>query len=135
MGARRFADDAAGTGTGVTAAPRAPRVEAPAPTPEPNPAEAPAPPEKSASPRLGPQVIRRARNWKPTMPGADRRTPWFLWPLVGFNAVFDACLLPWGPLGRWLRGPTGRAFLGILGLLFLTAAAAWAAAEWIGWTQ
>ena len=69
------------------------------------------------------------------MPFADRRTPWFLWPLVGFNAVFDACLLPWGPLGRWLRGPTGRAFLGILGLLFLTAAAAWAAAEWIGWTQ
>jgi hypothetical protein len=55
--------------------------------------------------------------------------------LVGFNAAFDLCLEPWGPIGRWLRGPTGRALLGILGLLFLTAAAALAAAEWIGWTS
>jgi len=114
--------------------PAPPRVEAPAPTPKSNPVEAPAPPDKSAPPRLSPRALRRARHWKPTTPSTQRRTPWFVWPLVGFNAVFDACLLPWGPLGRWLRGPTGRAFLGILGLLFLTAAAAWAAAEWIGWT-
>jgi len=62
-------------------------------------------------------------------------TPWYLWPFVGFNAVFDACLAPWGPVGGWLRGPTGRALLGILGLLGLTAAAALAAADWIGWTS
>jgi hypothetical protein len=62
-------------------------------------------------------------------------TPWRLWPLVGFNAAFDLCLRPWGPIGRWLRGPTGRALLGILGLLCLTAAAALAAADWIGWTS
>jgi hypothetical protein len=62
-------------------------------------------------------------------------TPWYLWPFVGFNAAFDACLAPWGPVGGWLRGPTGRALLGILGLLCLTAAAALAAADWIGWTS
>ncbi len=62
-------------------------------------------------------------------------TPWYLWPVVGFNAAFDLCLWPWGPVGRLLRGPTGRAMLGILGLLCLTAAAALAAADWIGWTS
>jgi hypothetical protein len=61
--------------------------------------------------------------------------PWSLWPVVAFNYVFDACLAPWGPTGRWLKGPTGRALLGILGLLCLTAAAALAAADWIGWTS
>ena len=117
--------------------PAPPRMEAPAPVPapKPNPVEASAPPQEPAPPPLSSRELRRARHWKPTKPSANRPTPWLLWPLVGFNAVFDACLLPWGPLGRWLRGPTGRAFLGILGLLFLTAAAAWAAAEWIGWTR
>jgi hypothetical protein len=71
----------------------------------------------------------------PTSPAAPEWTPWYLWPFVGFNAAFDLCLWPWGPIGRWLRGPTGRALLGILGLLCLTAAAALAVADWIGWTS
>ena len=62
-------------------------------------------------------------------------TPAYLWPFVAFNVVFDLCLWPWGPIGRWLQGPTGRALLGILGLLCLTAAAALAVADWIGWTS
>ncbi len=66
---------------------------------------------------------------------ASERTPAYLWPLVGFNAAFDLCLGPWGPIGRWLRGPNGRALLGILGLVCLTAAAALAVADWIGWTS
>ena len=66
---------------------------------------------------------------------APEWTPWYIWPLVGFNAAFDLCLAPWGPIGRWLRGPTGRGLLGVLGLLCLTAAAALAAADWISWTK
>jgi hypothetical protein len=68
-------------------------------------------------------------------PSPPEWTPLSLWPVVAFNCVFDACLIPWGPAGRWLKGPTGRALLGILGLLCLTAAAALAAADWIGWTS
>jgi hypothetical protein len=68
-------------------------------------------------------------------PSPPELMPWSLWPVVAFNYVFDACLAPWGPAGRWLKGPTGRALLGILGLLCLTAAAALAAADWIGWTS
>lgn len=87
--------------------------------------------ELSPPPQVAPPIITR-----PTPPApAPEGTPWHLLPLAGFNAAFDVCLEPWGPIGRWLRGPTGRALLGIFGLLFLTAALALAAADWIGWTS
>src|SRR5262249_28260366 len=34
-------------------------------------------------------------------------TPALLWPLVAFNACFDVPLWLLGPVGRWLRGPSG----------------------------
>ena len=60
--------------------------------------------------------------------------PWFLWPFVLFNIVFDAFLRLWGAPGRWLRGAAGRWFLAALGVLCLAAAGALTAADWFGWT-
>jgi hypothetical protein len=60
--------------------------------------------------------------------------PGGLLPLVWFNAAFDACMTPLGPLGRILCGRSGRSFLGSLGLLGLAAALALYAAFRMGWT-
>jgi hypothetical protein len=56
-------------------------------------------------------------------------------PLVAFNYAFDLGLLPLGPLGRWLRGPSGRALLGTLGTGCMLAALALAVADRFGWTR
>jgi hypothetical protein len=62
-------------------------------------------------------------------------TPVLLWPALWFNMAFDLCLLPLGPVGRWLQGRAGRAFLGAVGVIALLAAAALAAADGCGWTR
>jgi hypothetical protein len=85
-----------------------------APEPAPAPAPAPAPPPRPIAESKPPR-------------------PWPLLPLVWFNAAFDVTLLPWGPLGRWLRGPSGRALLGTVGILCLLAAAALVVADRAGW--
>jgi hypothetical protein len=51
-----------------------------------------------------------------------------------FNAAFDLLLLPWGPPGRWLRGPSGRTFLATVGVLCLLGAAALAVVDRYGLT-
>jgi hypothetical protein len=56
-----------------------------------------------------------------------------LLPLVAFNVVFDLFLTPCGPPGRWLKGKSGRNFLGALGVLCLLGAAALAVADGLGW--
>ncbi|MFO0876779.1 MAG: hypothetical protein U0840_05345 [Gemmataceae bacterium] len=61
--------------------------------------------------------------------------PLALWPAVLFNATFDVCLLPLGPVGKWFKEPTGRGVLGTIGLLAVVAALALAAADGIGWTR
>jgi hypothetical protein len=61
--------------------------------------------------------------------------PPVLLPVVWFNQAFDLLLLPFGPLGRWFQGRSGRALLGVVGLLCLVAAAALAAADGIDWTR
>jgi hypothetical protein len=60
-------------------------------------------------------------------------TPAFLWPLVAFNACFDVFLWPLGPVGRWLRGPSGGQVFAVIGLLGLIAAAGVAALDLFGW--
>lgn len=57
----------------------------------------------------------------------------WLWPVVGVNLLFDGLTYLLGPLGRWLRGSSGRALLGWIGLGLLAAAAAWALADWLAW--
>jgi hypothetical protein len=68
-----------------------------------------------------------------SQPDPAPRRAWPLLPLVWFNAAFDLLLVPWGPAGRWLRRPSGRAFLGIVGILCLLGAAALAIADAVGW--
>jgi hypothetical protein len=58
---------------------------------------------------------------------------WLL-PLFWCNRAFDLATVLLGPLGRWLRGPGGRALLGWCGLLLLVLAAAWMVLVGMGWT-
>src|SRR5262249_23722874 len=58
---------------------------------------------------------------------------WLL-PLVWGNRLFDACLVPFGPLGSWLRRSAGRNLLGWTGLLMLAATAGLALCDYLGWT-
>lgn len=57
-----------------------------------------------------------------------------LFPLTLCNLAFDLATVPLGPLGHWLRGHHGRAWLGWMGIgLLATAAIAWFMG-WNGWT-
>ncbi len=60
-------------------------------------------------------------------------SPW-QWPFALIDSVFDGCLLLLGPLSRPLRSRGGKTFLGVVGLLCLTGAAAVTALDWFGWT-
>ncbi len=63
------------------------------------------------------------------------RTPLVLAPVVWFNKGFDLMLLPFGPLGGWFRGQSGRTFLGTMGVLCLAGAIVLAVVEGFGWTR
>jgi hypothetical protein len=102
---------ARGTPTQEPVSPFAPTIPSNSiipPSPEPPPSESPAPP-------------------------ADPSHPLILLPIVWVNRAFEACVKPLGPLGRWLSGPSGRGFLGTVGLLCIVAAIAYVLAEGIGW--
>ncbi len=58
-----------------------------------------------------------------------------LWPLVGFNKGFYACLSPLGRPGRWLSTPAGRTLLGLVGLLCLGIAFVLVLAGRTAWTR
>ncbi len=80
------------------------------------------PPDRPLSPR---QALIASR------PPPD---PLLLRPLLGLNRLFDTVALGLGRPGRWLRRPTGRTLLGLLGLLLLAAAVACALLGRFGWT-
>jgi hypothetical protein len=71
----------------------------------------------------------------PYVPSTKVRNAGWLWPLVWINQGFDCCTVLLGPLGGWLRGPTGRSLLAWLGFLGLTVALAWLAWETVDWTS
>ena len=71
----------------------------------------------------------------PAPPVPVARTPLVLAPVVWFNTGFDLMLLPFGPLGGWFRGQSGRTFLGTMGLLCLAGAIVLAVVEGFGWTR
>jgi len=117
--------------------PDAPPSEAPAPpVPAPPPARTfPLPPPESRSvdsssvsvPPVAMVPQRRPRVFVPPPPP-------LLLPLIWCNRAFDGLMLPLGPLGHWLRGKRGRAFLGFMGLLMLLAACGLFLNDWFGWT-
>lgn len=84
----------------------------------------PVPPPPQAAPEPPPPA-------EPVSESAPR--PWPLLPLLWFNTAFDLALVPLGPLGRWLRGSSGRAFLATIGFLCLVAAAILLLAYRAGW--
>jgi hypothetical protein len=65
---------------------------------------------------------------------ADPFTRWFILPLVWGNRLFDRGTFLLGEPGGWLRGPAGRAVLGIVGLALVAAASVWLMRDWLGWT-
>lgn len=60
-----------------------------------------------------------------------------LWPLFALNKLFDLFTFLLGPLGTWLRQPSGRNTLGWLGVLMILGAVGWGVADWFGidWTR
>ncbi len=60
--------------------------------------------------------------------------PWAT-PLVFVNGLFDWCLLPLGPVGRFLGRRRGRLGLALVGAACLVAAAVLLFVDWIGWTS
>jgi hypothetical protein len=60
--------------------------------------------------------------------------PLLLRPILALNRLFDTVALGLGSPGRWLRRPTGRTLLGLIGLLLLAAAVACVLVTRIGWT-
>jgi hypothetical protein len=69
----------------------------------------------------------------PSPPGPSSRARWWLYPVVGLNLLFDGLTFLLGPLGRWLRGETGRLLIGWVGVALLLAGLVWAFLGWMGW--
>jgi hypothetical protein len=105
------------------------------PTPTPEQPTAPAVPANSAEAMAR---LHAARKPAPT-PAAQTPLPTpgpglAMLPVVVVNKVFDVVTYPLGPLGAWLRGPTGRGLLAFLGGVFLAAAGIILALDWCEWT-
>jgi hypothetical protein len=101
------------------------------------PVEAPRGPAAMHYPAMPPAPVEHTPAASAPVEEALRKpvVPLALWPAVLFNATFDVCLLPLGPVGKWFKEPTGRGVLGTIGLLAVVAALALAAADGIGWTR
>ncbi len=65
---------------------------------------------------------------------ADALTSWFILPVIWGNRLFDRGTRLLGESGVWLRGPSGRAAVGVTGLGMLAAACLWLMRDWLGWT-
>lgn len=55
-------------------------------------------------------------------------------PLWLINGIYDKSTAWLGPIGRWLRSPSGRGIIGFMGLALLLLASAWLACDYSGWT-
>jgi hypothetical protein len=64
-----------------------------------------------------------------------RSRPLWMAPFLWIDDCFENATNPFGFLGRWLRQPIGRAFLGWVGVLCLAAAVALVLLDWFGWTR
>ncbi|MGE3803147.1 MAG: hypothetical protein AB7K24_00585 [Gemmataceae bacterium] len=95
--------------------------------------------------RLETQFTRKATPAAPEPPAGKKpmarlvgrlpRLPddWHLLPLLWPNRAFDQLTTRCGRPGIWLRGRSGRLFLGITGIVLAVAACAWAILDWIAW--
>ncbi len=60
-------------------------------------------------------------------------THWVYRMLVGTNQFYDSTSSIFGGAGEWLRGPGGRALLGIAGVMLLAGSAGWLVKDLLGW--
>jgi hypothetical protein len=73
---------------------------------------------------------------KDSLPSDEENSaPWVLGPLLWVDHLYESVAAGLGKPGFWLRGPSGRAFLGGLGLAGLGLAGALAVLERIGWPR
>jgi hypothetical protein len=121
-----------------------PPVYVPPQTPIPYPFsayQAPQGPNPAAPPPPMAESVNPAAPWSPAPPQQAAKPqeplPVLLWPLWGFNRLFDVVFYLFGPLGGWLRRPFGRKVLGWLGILMILGAIGWGVADWYGmeWTR
>jgi hypothetical protein len=109
----------------ATSKPSAASVATMTPVKQPVPPAQPLPPARpvwlkpSASPKSPP----------PAPPPRSGSVPGLL---LAINWIFDCITHIFGPLGRWLRGVEGRAWLGWTGIAMLLGAGAWAAFLFLG---
>jgi hypothetical protein len=80
------------------------------------------------SPRTKPYSSR-----KKGRPQAGKAGSILLLPFKAINWLFELYTLPFGPLGRWLRGTVAKNVLGVTGLILLATAGAFGLVEWMGW--
>lgn len=78
------------------------------------------------------ELISEPRDTSEAEPNA---VSWWLYPVVCLNWIYDGVTFLFGPLGRWLRGETGRFLLGLVGIGLLLTALGWALLEWMGWIR
>jgi hypothetical protein len=108
-------------------APRAPRATTLPPLPQASP---------MAPPPLSGHVVPPAEQptveslWAEVPEADDSVVSWFIVPLLWGNRAYDQATLYLGPPGAWLRSATGRALLGLMGLLLLAAAGLWLVRDW-----
>ena len=60
---------------------------------------------------------------------------WWLYPVLALNLLFDGLTFLLGPVGRWLRGETGRLLMGWVGVGLFLAGLVWAFLGWLGWIK
>jgi hypothetical protein len=103
------------------------------PTPVPLPLLNPVPPAERRPPLLPPpdRILSPRQALLASRPPAP---PLLLRPILWINRRFDGFAFALGTVGRWLRRPTGRTLLGVLGLLLLAVAVALVLLDQIGWT-
>ena len=77
----------------------------------------------------------RVDHTRPTTGTRKPRKSWVIAPLVWTNLFFDRWAARLGRPGRWLRTPQGRTCLGLVGLLSLAGAIAWAILDIMSWTR
>jgi hypothetical protein len=118
-----------------------PTIRPPA-RPAPTTSAAPAPPPTAAATTTSPPPISAAPHWSPkgilerTLPSRplEVRLAWWMPPILWSNRVFDRATLRLGPVGRWLRGETGRTLLGWSGLVLLVLALTCLVLDIVGWS-
>jgi hypothetical protein len=59
---------------------------------------------------------------------------WLAMPFMWINMAYDEGMRPFGRVGSWLAGPSGRALCGLTGIVVWAGAIVFGWSLWMGWT-